>query len=373
MTTKARTAREIATALEAWFRIAERALPWRRDRSPYRVWLSEIMLQQTQVSVVVDYFERFVARFPSVHDLARADQDLVLSMWSGLGYYARGRNLHRAARVVALERGGSFPTTVDELMTLPGVGPYTAAAIAAFAFDGESVLVDGNVARVVSRLFDLDLPVDTTAGKGVVRAHASLLVENAAHPPRHNEAMMELGALVCTPRSPACSACPLEKNCRARALGTVDRRPQKSPKRARTAIDLVAAVVTSDDAVLLERRPNAGLFGGTYAPPFEERVASMRERDQLHGLVEALAVTPSLTLPRGRLSPPAVVERTLTHRQVSVRVHRFALQNFAAREPLVVVRFVDLADIGMSTAARAVLHAVIPGIDRFFGATRRRG
>jgi A/G-specific adenine glycosylase len=373
MTTSARAARDITRLLEAWFSVALRDLPWRRDRSPYRVWLSEIMLQQTQVSVVVDYFERFVTRFPTVLDLARADADDVLSMWSGLGYYARGRNLHRASQVVAFERDGRFPTTVDDLMTLPGVGPYTAAAIAAFAFDGDSVLVDGNVARVVSRLFDVDTPVDTTGGKTAVRALASLLVDNAARPPIHNEAMMELGALVCTPKSPACTVCPLEKKCRARAQGTVDARPMKSPKRARTAIDLVTVVVTSDDAVLLERRPPTGLFGGTFATPFAERVAKTSEREQVRALVDELGLAPVLALPKGRLRTPAAVERTLTHREVRLSVHRLAHADFTARAPYVVVPFAKLSDVGMSTAARAVLHAVIPGVDRFFGATRRRG
>jgi len=371
VTSRPRSLSDSTGALARWFSSNARDLPWRTDRSPYRVWLSEIMLQQTQVSVVVDYFDRFTKRFPTVADLARADVDDVLALWSGLGYYARGRNLHRAARAVVDEHGGAFPETTSGLTSLPGVGPYTAAAVVAFAFGGESVLVDGNVARVVSRLFDVDVPVDGAEGRARVHAHARALVDAAEQKPLHNEAMMELGATVCTPARPACSACPLEKHCRARARGVVDDRPMKKPKRARAAISLLAVVVDDGERIVLERRADRGLFGGTFAPPCVVADDDEGPRAQLTGLLTDMALTPRRAHPR-RLPAPVVVERSLTHRALTFSVHHVTRPLEEARAPFVVVPLTALAELGMSSAARAVLSAAIPDIDRFFGAARRR-
>ncbi|MFZ9889667.1 MAG: A/G-specific adenine glycosylase, partial [Myxococcota bacterium] len=259
--------RALGQELVQWFAVHKRTLPWREDRSPYRVWLSEIMLQQTRVATVVPYYERFLARFPEVASLAAAAEDEVLGLWSGLGYYSRGRNLHRAAQVVMDQWGGEFPSTAAELRTLPGVGPYTAAAIASLAFGRMEGVVDGNVLRVLSRLFDYESPVGTPHSHATARSRVDGLIGAAGDPAGINEGLMELGALVCTPRSPACEKCPWQARCLAYARSTVPLRPVKLPKRARTSLRIVCAVVYDEEWVWLEKRPAGGLFGGLHEPP----------------------------------------------------------------------------------------------------------
>jgi A/G-specific adenine glycosylase len=275
------TPAEQRAQLLAWYDQSARDLPWRvppcprnqaRRPDPYHIWLSEIMLQQTTVAAVKGYFARFLASFPTVEDLARADQDQVLGLWSGLGYYARARNLHACARaVVAL---GGFPRDVKALQALPGIGPYTAAAIAAIAFDQPAVPVDGNVERVLSRLeaIKAELP----AAKPVFWAAA----EKYVHPHRPGDfaqALMDLGATVCTPKSPSCSACPWQAACRAFAAGQAQRYPVKAQKKVRPVRFGVSFVVVSADpklealsaqsSVWLQKRTDKGLLGGMLEPP----------------------------------------------------------------------------------------------------------
>ena len=216
----------MTNSLLEWFHHGKRDLPWRRERSPYRVWMSEIMLQQTQVATVVPYFERWLARFPDVQSLAAAPVDDVLKLWEGLGYYRRARNLHRAAQFVASERGGVFPNTYQAWLELPGVGPYTAAAVASIVNGERVVAVDGNVKRVAARVFGLSGVVDE---KEVRRLFTPYLP--AQTPGDFNEALMELGATVCTPRNPACEMCPLAKMCVALTENRVPELP--TPKRGR--------------------------------------------------------------------------------------------------------------------------------------------
>jgi A/G-specific adenine glycosylase len=335
----------LADALTGWFRAHARDLPWRRERSPYRTWLSEVMLQQTRVATAIDYFERFTARFPDVTALAAADIDEVLALWSGLGYYARGRNLHRAARAV-VERGG-FPTTADGLRELPGIGPYTAAAIASLAWGERAAAVDGNVARVMARVLDLDAPVDG-AGRAVVEAAARALVESAADPAAVTEGLMELGALVCPPRSPRCEACPWTELCAGQARA--ESLPKKKPRAARKRLPLVAVVAWDGDRILLERREERGLFGGLYAPPTRAgettAVARALERDLDLEVLE-----------RG---DPSLVRRTLTHRDLEVHAYPLRVRADARFRP-----GAELVDLGLSTAARAILRAAWPAADRF--------
>jgi A/G-specific adenine glycosylase len=253
-----------ASRLLAWYDRHRRTLPWRapagRRAEPYRVWLSEIMLQQTTVATVGDYFRRFVERWPSVEALAAAPLDDVLSAWAGLGYYARARNLHACARAVAGLQGGRFPQDEKSLLALPGIGAYTAAAIRAIAFDQPASAVDGNVERVIARLYALETPLPDA--KPEIRDRAARLVprERAGD---YAQAMMDLGATVCVPQRPRCVICPLMSNCRARKLGVAEELPRRAPKADKpTRRGLAFVLARKDGAILLRKRPAKGLLGG---------------------------------------------------------------------------------------------------------------
>ncbi|HUF54942.1 MAG TPA: A/G-specific adenine glycosylase [Thermohalobaculum sp.] len=260
--------------LGRWYARHHRDLPWRvppgqgRRPDPYHVWLSEVMLQQTTVAAATGYFHAFTRRWPRVEALAAAPLDDVLAAWAGLGYYARARNLHACARVVAAEHGGRFPETEDALLRLPGIGRYTAAAIAAIAFGRPAVVVDGNVERVVARLFAVTEPLP--AAKPALHAGAARLTP-AERPGDHAQAMMDLGATVCTPRRPACGVCPLVTDCAGRAAGIAPGLPRKAPKRAKP--DRRGIVWLAHDPghrVQTVRRPAKGLLGGMLALPTTE-------------------------------------------------------------------------------------------------------
>jgi A/G-specific adenine glycosylase len=268
------TSDRVAEALLAWFDRAARDLPWRvrpaaRARGarpdPYRVWLSEVMLQQTTVAAVKGYYDRFLTLWPDVTALAGAEDAAVMAEWAGLGYYARARNLLACARAVVAQHGGSFPADLEALRALPGIGPYTAAAIAAIAFDLPAVVVDGNVERVCARLFAIDTPLPA-AKPQLVQAAAA--ISPAARPGDFAQAMMDLGATICTPRSPACGICPLIDLCAARRLGVAADLPRKAPKPAKPLRHGTVWIARrADGALLLERRPDRGLLGGTLAFP----------------------------------------------------------------------------------------------------------
>jgi A/G-specific adenine glycosylase len=215
---------DFSRLLLAWYGANGRRLPWRATRNPYAIWVSEIILQQTRVAQGMDYFHRFMQLFPDFRALAAAPEDEVMKAWQGLGYYSRARNLHAAARVMAA--AGAFPDTYEGVLALPGVGEYTAAAICAFAYDMPCAVVDGNVYRVLSRYLGIDTPIDTTAGKRQI-AEAARLMMDAARPADYNQAIMDFGAMQCTPASPRCGDCPLADSCAARAAGTVDSLPVK--------------------------------------------------------------------------------------------------------------------------------------------------
>lgn len=257
----------IRRKLLTWYDRNRRDLPWRRTTDPYGVWLSEIMLQQTQVATALPYYRRFKRRFPRLADLARADLEDVLQLWAGLGYYARARNLHRAARRIMQVHQGRFPRTLTDLKQLPGVGNYTAAAIASICFGQRAAVVDGNVKRVIARLFNMRSDVSTSRGRARVQETAAALL-----PPVRsgdfNQAMMELGACVCTPGTSAdCPRCPLRRECRAFQAGAVARRPiSGSATPVRTETHVVAAV-QRDNKWLFVRRPPNGLWGGLWELP----------------------------------------------------------------------------------------------------------
>jgi len=256
--------------LLAWFEKHAADLPWRPNRTPYAVWLSEIMLQQTQVATVIAYYERFLARFPTVEALAAAPLDEVLKLWEGLGYYSRARNLHRAARTIVREHGGRFPDRAAELQTLPGVGRYTAGAIASLAFGEDVPVVDGNVIRVLARVFDIAEDMGQEATRKRVWALAESLIPPGAAG-QYNESLMELGRVICKPRQPECGVCPIPAHCAAYRLGVQEQRPVKAPRKPTPHYDVVAGVIHGQDGqqgrILIAQRPAEGLLGGLWEFP----------------------------------------------------------------------------------------------------------
>ncbi|UWQ21720.1 A/G-specific adenine glycosylase [Jannaschia sp. W003] len=260
-------------ALREWYDVHARAMPWRvppgEARAPdaYAVWLSEVMLQQTTVAAVRDYHAKFLALWPDVHALAEAEDGAVMAAWAGLGYYARARNLLTCARTVSREMGGRFPDTEAGLRVLPGIGAYTAAAIASIAFGRRAVVVDGNVERVVARLRAIETPLP--AARPAIREAADALTP-AERPGDHAQAMMDLGATVCTPRAPSCLLCPVAAWCEGRERGIAAALPRKAPKRERPTRRGFAYAARSGAEWLLERRPERGLLGGTLAFPVSD-------------------------------------------------------------------------------------------------------
>jgi A/G-specific adenine glycosylase len=263
----------LSRQLLAWYDRHARVMPWRvspQDRAagvrpdPYRVWLSEVMLQQTTVAAVRDYFHRFTARWPTVADLAAAEDAEVMGEWAGLGYYARARNLLKCARAVVADHGGRFPASREGLLTLPGIGPYTASAIAAIAHDAPATVVDGNVERVMARMFRVETPLP--AAKPELVALAERLTP-ALRPGDYAQAVMDLGATICTPRNPACGICPWVDACVGRAAGVQAELPRKTPKAEKPLRRGRLWLGHRDGALLLERRPDKGLLGGMLGIP----------------------------------------------------------------------------------------------------------
>lgn len=258
---------EIPRLLLDWYKKNKRDLPWRKTRDPYRIWVAEIMLQQTRVDTVIPYYERFLKRFPDVRALARARVDSVLKAWENLGYYSRARHLHEAARVVARRVGGKIPSEMENLRKLPGVGAYTAGAILSIAFGRRFAAVDGNVIRVIARLFAIEDPVDGSKAKDRIGAIAERLVP-ASEPGHYNQALMDLGSGICTPRSPDCPACPLAAVCKARKKGIQEPIPVKKKSAAVPHREAAVAVIRNDRGeILLVKRPGRGLLGGLWSFP----------------------------------------------------------------------------------------------------------
>ncbi len=256
----------IAKKLLRWYAAQKRSLPWRVDPQPYAVWVAEIMAQQTRLESMLPYYKRWMRRYPSVRTLARSTEQDVLTLWEGLGYYSRGRNLRRAAQVIMKQHGGHLPSTVEELRQLPGIGAYTAGAIASVAFGVDAPAVDGNAVRVLSRVFDVALPATSAPGQKLfwVLAAEHLPAGRAAD---YNQALMDLGAQICKPRQPRCGVCPLRTECRAAALGIQAQRPvkvraQRSPRR-----HYAAGVVQQRGRVLVMQRPPVGLLAGMWEFP----------------------------------------------------------------------------------------------------------
>jgi len=348
-----------------WYDAGHRSLPWRypeRGADPYRVWLSEVMLQQTQVAVVLPYFHRFVQRWPTLEALAAARDEEVLGAWSGLGYYARCRNLLAAARE-ALRRHGGLPATLGGLRALPGFGPYTAGAVASIAFGIPTAAVDGNVARVLARLFLVaGDPAAKETRDRLWRLAAEIVpgTEGGRRPPRpgdFNQALIELGATVCRRTSPECRRCPLAPLCEARKAGREREVPRARRRPARRKMEMACAVVERDGAVLVRRRPGRGLLGGLWELPGTEvgrrEPASRAARRALR----------DLGLDGRAGEELAAVQRTLTHRDLTLRAFRCSARGAARRvrgRDVRWARWADVDGLGMATAMRKLVELVRP-------------
>ncbi|MFM2043803.1 MAG: A/G-specific adenine glycosylase [Pseudomonadota bacterium] len=346
--------------LLAWYDRHRRVLPWRaapgERADPYRVWLSEIMLQQTTVVTVGPYFKAFTTRWPTVAHLAAADLDDVLRAWAGLGYYARARNLHACARAVSADHGGTFPQDEEGLRQLPGIGAYTAAAIAAIAFDRPAVAMDGNVERVMARLFDVRDPLPGV--KPVLKDLAARLVPDR-RPGDYTQALFDLGATLCTPRKPRCTACPVADLCRARAAGSAEDLPAKSAKAAKPVRrGMVFFLTDPDAAILLRRRPETGLLGGMMEFPSTAWSTSDSSRYLTIGTAEGEAPVPGV---RWR-SLPGMVRHTFTHFHLELQVVAGQVRAMPAPPGCRWVPLEEVSEEALPTLMRKVLdHAIRKG------------
>lgn len=260
---------EISTMLVDWYKENQRDLPWRQTTDPYKIWISEIILQQTRVVQGLDYYYRFIDRFPTVDALAAASEEEVLKYWQGLGYYSRARNLHASAQYIMLHCGGIFPSSYETILSLKGIGEYTAAAIASFAWNMPYPVVDGNVYRVFSRLFALDTPIDTGKGKKEFYELANMLI-NPSNASMHNQAVMDFGALVCTPQAPSCTSCPFQHKCLAFAGGNVLDYPVKQHKTKSRNRYFNYFHIEWNDRTFLSRRDKSDIWKGLYEFPLIE-------------------------------------------------------------------------------------------------------
>jgi A/G-specific adenine glycosylase len=296
-----------------WHSQNPRPLPWKDTTDPYLIWLSEIILQQTRVEQGTPYFERFRETFPTVFDLAKADEDAVLKLWEGLGYYSRARNLHFTAQHIAEEFQGEFPDTYEELLKLKGVGPYTAAAIASFAFGRPTAVVDGNVYRVLARYFGLDLPIDTTAGKKAFFQLANELID-PADPGTYNQAIMNFGALQCTPGQPDCQQCTLQSSCAALAKGTIKSLPVKSKSIAKKNRYFHFLIFNAKGTTWLEKRQGKDIWKGLYQFPMVEVSSDQQDNYTLESLTTSLQLPDATDLElKGRSRP---FRQTLSHQHI---------------------------------------------------------
>ncbi len=310
------TMRRIATHLIEWYVIKRRDLPWRRASNPYHIWVSEIMLQQTQVATVIPYYDRFLARFPTIEALAQSTLDQVLALWQGLGYYSRARSLHAAAQIVYSLHHGCVPDQRDALLALPGIGEYTAGAILSIAFGQDEPAVDGNVTRVLCRLFAYKGDPAKPLSKRFLRER-SLALLPAGHAGDYNQAMMELGATICTARSPLCAECPLAAFCQAREQGLQSSIPWVKPRRETPRREMVAALCLHDRALLIVRRAPQGLLGGLWELPGGEIAQGedhfqALERYLAQGLGLAVTIGPQI----------GVIKHAYTHFHVTVYVYQ---------------------------------------------------
>ena len=350
--------REFQARLLEWFRARRRDLPWRRSRDPYHIWVAEVMLQQTRIAAVLPSYSRFLRRFPSVRSLARAHEQEVLKLWSGLGYYSRARNLHRTAREIVARHGAKFPREVEAALALPGIGRYTAAAVLSIAYDAPLAVLDGNVARVLARVGavrgELRAP---RRWKTLADSAQQLLAQHA--PGDWNQALMELGETVCTPRSPRCEACPISRRCRAYALGVADEIPTLRRKRAPVSMNIAAAILRDPRGrTLLVKDPGAHdgvLFSRMWQFPAIE-VERGAETELGEHLRATLRIVPASLEALGQ-ARHRVTFRNITLLPFLVRVSRLPRRGRTRIVPLA-----GLAQLPISSATRKIAEAALKGI-----------
>lgn len=345
---------QVAPLLLDWYGREGRALPWRGTRDPYRIWLSEIMLQQTGVVTVIPYYQRFLDRFPTVSDLAAAEADAVIELWAGLGYYSRARNLHAAARKVVAEHGGHFPEALEALQALPGVGRSTAGAIRAIAFDRKGVILDGNVRRVLCRLLAVESdPRATAVEKELWRWAEVLTPEDRPHD--YAQAIMDLGAVLCTPRRPDCGRCPLAGLCRAKALGLEAELPRRATKKAVPTKIQVALLLERGGRLLVRQRPFSGMLGGLWEFP----AAEVGEGGDPSVMARRLLADLGLA---GEPAEAGRVRHVYSHFKLDLRLYRaavaagFAIAEAAASRWLTAA---ELAELPLHGAHKKVLSDLI--------------
>lgn len=350
--------RNFQKRLLAWFRAQKRDLPWRRSRDPYRIWVAEVMLQQTRIAAVMPYYHRFLRRFPRVESLARARQDEVLKLWSGLGYYSRARNLRRAAKQIVAHHGAEFPRDLEAALQLPGIGRYTAAAVLSIAYDAPLAVLDGNVARVLARLGairgDLRAP---RRWKFLSAASLHLLAPEAAGD--WNQALMELGETICTPQNPRCKACPISRWCSSFAQGVVDEIPALRRKRAPVHIKIAAAILLDPAGrTLLEQDPGAHdevLFSRMWQFPAVEVARNARDE-----LAEHLRATLQMKAPS--LEPLAHAKHGVTFRNITLLPFLAHLSRLPRRERARIVPLDRLARLPISSATRKLAQAALKAL-----------
>ncbi len=355
--------------LLSWFAERKRDLPWRRTRDPYRIWLSEIMLQQTRVAAVIPYYERFLETFPDVGTLARARNDRVLANWAGLGYYSRARNLRRAAKEIVSRHAGDFPRQYEAALALPGIGRYTAAAVLSIAYGAPYAVLDGNVARVLARIGavrgDLRAPA---MWRKLEAATQELLAQNASGD--WNQAMMELGATVCTPKSPRCEECPAEKLCRARKLGLAEKLPSKRRKRAAAEVTLAAAVLLDPQGrTLLMRQVNddGALFSRMWQFPALETTGT----DARAALTEFLRENFGISLKEG-LTPLASARHTVTFRNIRLESYLVRVAHLPRIAGARIIPLSQIPRLPISSATRKIADVSRTGFSLSGFLNRRR-
>lgn len=320
-----KVARAVGAALLEWYEANKRDLPWRRTRDPYAIWVSEVMLQQTRVETVIPYWERFLARFPTIEALADGLEEDVLKLWEGLGYYSRVRNLQKAAQVVKERHQGIVPDTLDEMRALPGVGPYTAGAVQSIAYDRNVPAVDGNVFRVLSRLFLIEEDIMKPKTRKTFEDIAEFLIPEG-RAASFNQGLMELGARICIPKNPRCGTCPVQASCQAYAEGVQEDFPVKEKKKPPRPVDMTAALVRNGDAVLIRRRPEKGLLAGLWEFPGGERFEGQTLEDSL-----ATHLREDLGIVVQPLHLFAQVEHTFSHLHWNMRVYECAITSGQVR------------------------------------------
>ena len=315
-----------------WHKTIDRKMPWKLTKDPYKIWLSEIILQQTRVQQGTPYYLKFIKEFPTVHDLALATEDKVLSIWEGLGYYSRARNLHASAKIISQELNGVFPDSYDEILKLKGVGPYTAAAIASFAFNQECAVVDGNVQRVISRVFGIEEPIDTTKGKKAIEHLASQLIEQQK-PAEYNQAIMDFGATLCKPKNPFCSDCPMKRQCYALEKNKVDVLPIKIKKIKKRTRFFHYLLIEELEKVILEKRGSGDIWQGLYEFPLIETdkaklLSNKNIEERLEKLGLVLKVEPIIS---------KAFQQQLTHQKIIARFYTCKVENIAEKKEKILV------------------------------------